>query len=182
MRPRLQDNLMANAAALRGQSVVNASASSYQLFNSANTSDGLDARRSTIAIAVLVSVLLAVCGLAASGSQSSVPLLLLFSSSTVAIATTVTLLNWELRFGARKLSRSGYSKNELEQKIETLEDLRWQARDDADHLQALLDAQAAIILKRDANGKITFVNRTFCKAFGVGLTDVTSKSFWPPSN
>lgn len=75
------------------------------------------------------------------------------------------------------IKTSGVTNAELAEKIETLEDLRWQARDTADHLQALLDSQSDIIIRRDCSGRLTFANRAFCTKFGLQLSGSIGKPF-----
>ena len=133
-------------------------------------------QREAMAVAGLVSVLLLIGGLAAVGSPSFVPYILLSCSALIAISTVFfTALHGPQ---GSDLS-SGYSRAELEDRIETLEDLRWQARDDADHLQALLDGQTEIIIERDCAGQITFANRAFCNMFAVSLESVLGRPFHP---
>lgn len=134
------------------------------------------AEREAMAVAGLVSVLLLLGGLVAAGSPSLVPEILLAGSALVAIATVFVTV---LHRSPGALTDSGYSRAELEEKIETLEDLRWQARDDADHLQALLDGQTEIIIERDSAGRVTFANRAFCNMFAVHLEDVLGCPFHP---
>lgn len=134
------------------------------------------AQSEATAVAGLVSVLLLIGGLAAAGSPSVVPYMLLSGSALIAIAMTFLAV---LQRHPDSVSHSGYSRAELEEKIETLEDLRWQARDDADHLQALLDGQTEIIIERDAVGRITFANRAFCAMFAVSLESVLGRPFRP---
>ena len=131
MRPQLHDNLAVNTALPGGESNVRASMSGLGLNGSVDVNDRQARRRSQVAIAVLVSVILAACGLAAAGSQSSVPLFLLACSSAVAIAAAVASLNWQLRHGEGKTGSCELSRTEQDKKIEILEDLRWQAQDDA---------------------------------------------------
>lgn len=132
--------------------------------------------RETVAMGGLVAVLLFIAGLAASGSPSIVPYVFMALSAMVAISILCFLA-----FCAPALAsfNARHSSNELEERIETLEDLRWQARDTADHLQALLDNQPDIIIIRDARGHITFANRAFCSLFDVGLTEVLGAPFHP---
>ncbi len=124
----------------------------------------------------LVAVLLFVTGLAAVGSPSNVPYILMALPALVAIGLLgIATLNGP----ARAIVSRRHSSNELEERIEVLEDLRWQARDTADHLQALLDNQPDIIIIRDARGHITFANRAFCTLFDICLAEVLGAPFQP---
>ncbi len=179
MQLQLHDQSAVNAAVRWGGPDPIGRQSARELIESPAKFNTLGTIQSRLAMPSLVSLLLAIGGVAGIGSQSSIPLYLFACSSAVAIAAVAVAVTWELKFGASKGGLYGLSRAELEQKIEVLEDLRWQAQDDADHLQALLDAQSAIILKRNAKGKITFTNRAFCTAFSVELSDVLSKPFHP---
>ncbi|MFY0615460.1 MAG: hypothetical protein JXQ99_28285, partial [Hyphomicrobiaceae bacterium] len=140
------------------------------------TRKGPDSHQSALAISGLVSALLAAHGLVALGFGSVVPIILLCLSVTVAVATIFFVaITWPISEDIE----FNFSKTDLEEKIEQLEDLRWQARDNADHLQALLDGQADIIIKRDTAGKVVFANRTFCNKFSVQLEDVLRRPFHP---
>jgi len=102
--------------------------------------------------------------------QSIVPQILLAGATIIAISIAALAL-------IRQSTAADHGP--LEDRIEMLEDLRWQAQDNAHHLQALLDGQADVILQRDAAGKINFVNRSFCKKFGLSLEAVVGKPFHP---
>ena len=43
----------------------------------------------------------------------------------------------------------------------------------------MLDSQADMILRRDADGRLTFVNRAFCRVFGRERDAVLGEPFWP---
>jgi PAS domain S-box-containing protein len=59
----------------------------------------------------------------------------------------------------------------LQRQIEHLQDMQWVLRENETRYRDLLDTQADIILRQDQHGRLTFVNRAFCKAF-----DVTAES------
>lgn len=50
--------------------------------------------------------------------------------------------------------------------LEQLHDLQWQIADSARRYRDLLDAQAGLIVRRDADGRILFANRAYLQAFG----------------
>ncbi|MGI9477974.1 MAG: response regulator [Hyphomicrobiaceae bacterium] len=132
--------------------------------------------RTAVAVSGFASLLLLMLGLVAVGHQSIVPFVLLTLSASLASGACLAMVSiWP----AASAYGAGYADTDLEDRIERLEDLRWQARDNADRLQALLDGQADIILKRDTSGKIVFANRTFCNMFAVQLEDVLKKPFHP---
>ena len=54
----------------------------------------------------------------------------------------------------------------FERGIERLKDMQWQLRDDEARYRDLLDSQSDLITRTDAEGRLTFVNRAFCRTFG----------------
>ena len=132
--------------------------------------------QSALALSGFVSALLAFLGLVSIGFDSAVPVMLLVLSITVAL---VAIIHAVVAWPRSENFDLNSSKRDLEEKIEQLEDLRWQARDNADHLQALLDGQSDIIIKRDTAGRVVFANRTFCNKFAVQLEDVLKRPFHP---
>ncbi len=54
----------------------------------------------------------------------------------------------------------------LDEGLESLRDVQWEMRDSELRYRDLLDNQLDIILRRDRNGRINFVNDAFCQAFG----------------
>jgi len=53
----------------------------------------------------------------------------------------------------------------LDEGLESLRDVQWEMRDSELRYRDLLDNQLDIILRRDRNGRINFVNDAFCQAF-----------------
>src|SRR5690606_13903593 len=58
----------------------------------------------------------------------------------------------------------------------SVDHLRWR---EAQTLPDLLDVQSNVILRRDAQGRLTYVNRAFCEMFGVSREDVLGTDFMP---
>ncbi len=67
----------------------------------------------------------------------------------------------------------------LENKIEHLQDVQWALSEDEARLRDLIDAQAEMIVRRDTAGRLTFVNKAFCKAFGIDADAVLGTAFNP---
>ena len=65
----------------------------------------------------------------------------------------------------------------LERGVERLKDLQWQIRDDENRYRDLLDSQSDLITRTDAQGRLTFVNRAFCRTFGVEAGAVLGTAF-----
>jgi two-component system, sensor histidine kinase and response regulator len=67
----------------------------------------------------------------------------------------------------------------IERKIEHLKDTQWELSESEVRYRDLLDAQDDVILRRDAAGRLTFVNRTFSQVFGIDADDALGKPFRP---
>jgi PAS domain S-box-containing protein len=67
----------------------------------------------------------------------------------------------------------------LVKRIEQLQDLQWELRDNELRYLDLLDTQADVILRRDNTGSLTFVNRAFCRVFGVEGDHILGTDFKP---
>src|SRR4029077_13220701 len=65
----------------------------------------------------------------------------------------------------------------LERGLEELKDIQWQIRENESRYRDLLDNQADVILRRDAQGRLTFVNRAFCGVFGLEREEVLGRTF-----
>ena len=68
----------------------------------------------------------------------------------------------------------------LQRQIEHLQDMQWVLRENETRYRDLLDTQADIILRADPDGRLTFVNRAFCKAFGVTAESVIGSRYSLP--
>ena len=67
----------------------------------------------------------------------------------------------------------------LERSLEALKDVQWDIRENEARYRDLLDSQADVILRRDAEGRLTFVNQAFCRVFGLERRDVLGAVFAP---
>ncbi len=65
----------------------------------------------------------------------------------------------------------------LERGIERLKDLQWELSDTEARYRDLLDSQVDIIVRRDTQDRLTFVNRAFCRTFAVEAAAVLGTSF-----
>jgi PAS domain S-box-containing protein len=65
----------------------------------------------------------------------------------------------------------------LEHRLEQLQDLQWQINENEQRYRALLDAQEDMILRRDDEGRLTFVNKAFLAMFGVTSEEVLGAPF-----
>src|SRR5262245_34254438 len=67
----------------------------------------------------------------------------------------------------------------LERGLEALKDIQWEMRENEARYRDLLDNQADLILRRDADGGLTFVNQAFCRVFGIDRGAVLGRPFAP---
>jgi PAS domain S-box-containing protein len=67
----------------------------------------------------------------------------------------------------------------IERGLEALKDIQWEIRENEARYRDLLDNQVDLILRRDARGCLTFVNRAFCRVFGVDRNAVLGRPFAP---
>jgi two-component system, sensor histidine kinase and response regulator len=67
----------------------------------------------------------------------------------------------------------------LEQGLEQLKDLQWEIRENETRYRDLLDNQADVIVRRDAEGRLTFVNQAFCRVFGLERSAMLGQPFSP---
>ena len=76
-------------------------------------------------------------------------------------------------------ARGGIDKlgDRFERGIESLKDMQWELRENEARYRDLLDSQQDVILRRDAEARLIFVNRSFCRVFGVEVSDVLGGQF-----
>ena len=67
----------------------------------------------------------------------------------------------------------------VEQSLEKLKDIQWEIRENEARYRDLLDNQADVILRHDTEGRLTFVNQAFCRAFGLDPRAVLGQIFSP---
>ncbi len=65
----------------------------------------------------------------------------------------------------------------LERRIERLQDVQWELSENLARYRSLLDTQNDVILRRGADGALSFVNQSFARLFGVGADAVLGKPF-----
>lgn len=68
--------------------------------------------------------------------------------------------------------------SQIADQLERLLDLKWEVSESEARYRDLLDRQSDVILRRNADGALTFVNRAFCNAFGVSQ-NIVGTSFAP---
>jgi PAS domain S-box-containing protein len=70
-------------------------------------------------------------------------------------------------------------RDRAERMIEQLKDVQWEIRESESRYRDLLEAQRDVILRRDADGCLTFVNDAYCRVFGVARGAALGSSFAP---
>ena len=63
--------------------------------------------------------------------------------------------------------------------LERLHDLHWKISDSAWRYRDLLDAQAGLIVRRDAEARVVFANRAYLAAFGLSEEDISGQVHEP---
>ncbi|MGH6735429.1 MAG: ATP-binding protein [Methyloceanibacter sp.] len=103
--------------------------------------------------------------------------LIALSVTLLGIDTTLTILPLVLGVGllaflAARNSDSGSARLEtlaarLDASLESLKDLQWEVREREARYRDLLDHQGDVIVRRDADNRLSFVNDAFCGTFGL---------------
>ncbi len=114
--------------------------------------------------------------------------LMLISLAVLGGALTLALLPLVLGVAiiaglvAARLARSGTGRlaslaDRLDASLESLKDLQWEVRERETRYRDLLDHQGDVILRRDADERLTFVNDAFCRTFGLAREAALGQSF-----
>ena len=67
----------------------------------------------------------------------------------------------------------------IDSRVEALKDVVWEVRESEARYRDLLDTQEHVIARHDAEGRLTYVNKAFCRMFGVEPEDVLGRSWQP---
>ncbi len=101
----------------------------------------------------------------------------------LAVACGLAGLSVILALGARdaqRVAREGPRQaivERIERRLEHLQDVQWELRENEARYRELLDSQDEAIVRRDQEGNLTFANRAFLEAFGVSAGEVLGKPF-----
>jgi PAS domain S-box-containing protein len=79
-----------------------------------------------------------------------------------------------IRYRARLDALLG-EKRELAATLERIADTAWELRESEERYRSLIDAQGDLVVHRDSDGRITFVNPAFLGAFGIGEADIVGR-------
>jgi len=80
---------------------------------------------------------------------------------------------------ARHIASGHVLAEQLDRRVETMHDLKWELSDREARYRDLIDAQDDVILRRDAAGALTFANRAFYRVFGLAPDAVLGRPFRP---
>jgi PAS domain S-box-containing protein len=80
---------------------------------------------------------------------------------------------------AQEFDRFVHIGERLERGLQDLKELQSQIRENEARYRDLLDSQADVILRRDAAGRLTFVNQAFCRVFGYERATILGQPFRP---
>lgn len=87
-----------------------------------------------------------------------------------------------VRRASERLSFCSDTTNERafpDEKLEQLHDLHWRIADSARGYRDLLDAQAGLIVRRNADGQVLFANRAYLQAFGLREDELAGRRHDP---
>lgn len=98
-------------------------------------------------------------------------------SGVMMLWTACGLLSGGLAFCAWRLHATRSQLRALHQKAEGLSDFNWELKESLERGQSLLDHQGDLIVRRDEDGTITYVNEAFCDLAGVGRSALLGTRF-----
>jgi PAS domain S-box-containing protein len=118
----------------------------------------------------LATLVFAVVGVATSPPGSSAAgLAFCLAAITALVSVHLSLAGSKVtvQSGQERIARTSSSGDTVDQRIEHLQDLRWELRDNEARYRDLFDSLDDLIVRRGVRGELTFVNGAFCRAFGV---------------
>ena len=129
--------------------------------------------------AALAALVVALAGVASRGGLAEPAGIMTLLAAALAIVSVHLALT-----AAREVPQSTLTPftppDRVEQRIEHLQDLQWVLRDNEVRYRELLDGLDDIIIRRHADGCVTFVNQAWCRMFGVGTASVIGTHWSPP--
>ncbi len=131
----------------------------------------------TLATAALVISLVAVASLTSFPEAGKFGVIL---SATLGLMAVHLALRSPHPNRAAEGAQPPVAADHLERRFEQLQDLRWELRDNDTRYRELLDSLDDMIIRRDASGKLTFVNNAFCRMFAIDARDCLGKPWTAP--
>jgi signal transduction histidine kinase/CheY-like chemotaxis protein len=98
----------------------------------------------------------------------------LYPMLSPAVAATVVVISSAALWGAARvdqnqlrtdLARLADENRRLAASLESLADTAWELRESEERYRSMIDAQGDLVVRRDAAGRVTFINPAFAKAF-----------------
>lgn len=80
---------------------------------------------------------------------------------------------------SKSVSDGASDMERLQARIEMLEDLNWQLRESEERYRDLMATQGDVILRKDLQGRLTYVNEVFCETFKKDRTALIGTIFMP---
>ena len=107
-----------------------------------------------------------------------------YAAIIVGVLLTLATVHFALRLASvreasRPRDRLGDLDERLAQRFEHLQDLQWELSESLARYRSLLDTQNDVILRRNADGVLTFVNTAFTRLFGASADAVLGQPFNP---
>jgi PAS domain S-box-containing protein len=121
----------------------------------------LIARVVVLILAVLLALVLISPTRADDGGYSDEPLLPFTIGGGLVVAALGALV-----LVVRRIQDLHADKRHLEERIEALSDYNWELREAEERARSFLEAQGDVIVRRDGDGRITYVNDAFCAIAG----------------
>ncbi len=119
-----------------------------------------------VATALVAGVILIAASNGTGGGWLSVPVTL----AAAVLCLVCGLLAWRAR--ALKIAN-----RRLEARVEELADRNWELRDAEERARSFVEAQGDVIVRRDANGAITYANDVFCALAGRSREALLASTF-----
>jgi PAS domain S-box-containing protein len=131
----------------------------------------LIARVVILVLALLLALVLTSQSRADDGSRDEPPLPFTIGGGlTVAALGALTLV-------FRRIQSLRAEKRRLEERIEGLSDHTWELKEAEERARSFLEAQGDVIVRRDGNGRITYVNDAFCALAARARADLEGTAF-----
>ncbi len=129
-------------------------------------------------ISILAALLIGTLSIAAIAAGTLGVLLFFAMMSGMALGAAVLIALQTREFAAAERLEDGGGG--IDGSFEALQDLQWEVKEREARYRDLLDHQDDIILRRDADGRLTFINDGYCRVFGVTRQEALGQPFRLP--